>query len=160
GSLFHRRNPRNGTRAVAHRHQRLDSRRRLQNRKPEARQRRRTHLELPRRRRPEALNRRRRLMRRILFLVSLLATALSLRATEPEHETIDRNALVTRHNPKNHEAAPLNPFSLGNGRFAFTADITGLQSFPDHSAPAIPLATLSEWGWHSFPNTNGYSLQD
>ena len=42
---------------------------------------------------------------------------------------IDRKALVTRHNPVLHQLDPLSPLSIGNGEFAFTADITGLQTF-------------------------------
>lgn len=66
--------------------------------------------------------------------------------------SIDRRALVTRHNPvlrKPHYQAPL---SVGNGELAFTADITGLQSFPDAymGDDKTPLCTMSQWGWHSF----------
>lgn len=80
---------------------------------------------------------------------------------------IDRHALVTRHNPVVRAADPLSPLSLGNGTFAFTADVTGLQSFPEAYRPApdeapgrIPLATQAHWGWHRFPNPEGYTLYD
>src|SRR5687768_775840 len=72
---------------------------------------------------------------------------------------IDRHALVTRHNPTLRRADLLSPLSLGNGEFAFTADITGLQTFPrfydrDDNAQsgrgATPLVTQSQWGWHSY----------
>jgi hypothetical protein len=39
-------------------------------------------------------------------------------------------------------------------------DVTGLQSFPDDYATGIPLITESQWGWHSFPDTAGYSLEE
>jgi len=39
-------------------------------------------------------------------------------------------------------------------------DVTGLQSFPDDYAAGIPLITESQWGWHSFPDTAGYSLEE
>jgi hypothetical protein len=70
---------------------------------------------------------------------------------------IDRKALVTRHNPVIRELNPLSPLSVGNGEFAFTADITGLQSFPN--AYQIPLGTQSQWGWHQ---TGGgrFTLED
>jgi hypothetical protein len=45
---------------------------------------------------------------------------------------------------------------VGNGNFAFTVDATGLQTFPNVYANGVPLGTQSSWGWHSFPNTNGY----
>ena len=41
--------------------------------------------------------------------------------------------------------------SVGNGEFAFTADATGLQTFPE-VYDVIPLCTQSQWGWHSFPS--------
>jgi hypothetical protein len=53
---------------------------------------------------------------------------------------IDRKALVFRHSPSIHKLDPLSPLSVGNGEFAFTADITGLQTFPSeyhtHTTPA------------------------
>ncbi len=52
----------------------------------------------------------------------------------------------------------LSPLTVGNGKFAFTVDFTGLQSFPELFEKGIPLGTQSEWGWHSFPNTNDYSF--
>jgi hypothetical protein len=70
---------------------------------------------------------------------------------------IDRHALVTRHNPVLHQFDPQNPFSVGNGQFAFTADVTGLQTFADAFTNTTPLGTLSQWGWHSFPNPEGWS---
>src|SRR5690606_23228833 len=38
------------------------------------------------------------------------------------------------------------PLSLGNGEFGFSADFTGLQTFPEHYNS--PLGTQSNWGWH------------
>ncbi|HEY9509745.1 MAG TPA: hypothetical protein VIV82_07780 [Verrucomicrobiae bacterium] len=70
---------------------------------------------------------------------------------------IDRHALVVRHNPVLHQFDAENPFSVGNGEFAFTADCTGLQTFADAFTNTTPLGTLSQWGWHSFPNPNGWS---
>jgi len=75
-------------------------------------------------------------------------------------EGIDRKALVTRHDVKLTAADPLAPLSVGNGRFAFNADVTGLQSFPAHYADTIPLTTMAEWGWNRFENTEGYTLAD
>ena len=75
-------------------------------------------------------------------------------------EGIDRKAVVGRHDVKLTGADPLAPLSLGNGRFAFTADVTGLQSFPSHYAKTIPLTTMAEWGWNRFENTQGYLLSD
>ena len=54
----------------------------------------------------------------------------------------------------------LNPLTVGNGEFAYTVDITGLQSFPEYYRDAMPLGTESQWGWHSFPNPKLYNLKD
>ena len=77
-----------------------------------------------------------------------------------EKEKIDRRALVNRHNVQIRNLHEFSPLSTGNGRFAFTADITGLQTFPQSYAKGIPLTTMAQWGWHSFPNTEGYKLED
>ena len=49
--------------------------------------------------------------------------------------------------------------SVGNGAFAFTADATGLQTFPAEYKE-LPLATQAEWGWHAFPNTERFQDKD
>jgi hypothetical protein len=64
---------------------------------------------------------------------------------------IDRRALVRRHNPLLTTIDPRSPLSVGNGEFAFTVDVTGLQSLPDLYEKSVPLCTQSQWGWHSFP---------
>jgi hypothetical protein len=48
--------------------------------------------------------------------------------------------------------------AVGNGDFAFNFDVTGLQSFPDYYEKTMPVGILSDWGWHSFPNPSGFSL--
>src|SRR5258708_29624167 len=68
---------------------------------------------------------------------------------------IDREALINRHNPVIRKLDPSSPLSLGNGEFAFTADITGLQTFPREYESALPLCTMSQWGWHSKPMPAG-----
>jgi hypothetical protein len=74
------------------------------------------------------------------------------------NDPIDRHALVTRHHPVVRGFDPESPLSVGNGEFAFTADATGLQTFPDLYDQTIPLGTLSQWGWHSFPNPDRWSI--
>lgn len=54
-------------------------------------------------------------------------------------QRIDRKLLVTRHNPVLRQAETLSPLSVGNGEFAYTVDITGMQSFPDEYK--FPLGT-------------------
>lgn len=75
-------------------------------------------------------------------------------------QTIDRHALVRDQNPKLYEADHLAPLSVGNGGFAFSADITGLQSFPEAYLSGMPLSTQSDWGWHRFPELKSVELQD
>ena len=73
-------------------------------------------------------------------------------------QKIDRKALVKRHAIINIKADSLSSLSVGNGGFAFTADITGLQSFPEYYQNGVPLGVQSDWGWHSFPNTENLSV--
>lgn len=70
---------------------------------------------------------------------------------------IDRESLVRRHQVTVDSIDILSSLSVGNGRFAFTVDFTGLQSFPALYEQGIPLGTQSEWGWHSFPDTSEFS---
>ncbi len=62
---------------------------------------------------------------------------------------IDRRKLVQRHNPTFKNMDTLNVLTVGNGNFAFGADITGLQTFQNDYNRGIPLSTLSHWGWHN-----------
>lgn len=73
---------------------------------------------------------------------------------------IDRQALVTRHNVVLTAVDRHAPIMLGNGDLGFTADITGLQTFPEQYSELAPLLTMAQWGWHSFPNPEGYTEQD
>ena len=75
-------------------------------------------------------------------------------------DKIDRKAVVSRHNVKISEVDTLNALSLGNGRFAMTMDVTGLQTFPEYYQKGVPLGTMSEWGWHSFPTNQDYKIEE
>ncbi len=88
-----------------------------------------------------------------IVLVAMLAPS-GLRA----EGRIDRHALVTRHNVTLTRPDPLAPLTVGNGEFGFTADITGLQTFPEFHQQGTPLCTQSHWGWHTMPNPEGYTL--
>lgn len=70
---------------------------------------------------------------------------------------IDRQALVTRHNVVLTAVDRHAPVMLGNGDLGFTADITGLQTFPEQYSELAPLLTMAQWAWHSFPNPEGYT---
>jgi hypothetical protein len=37
-------------------------------------------------------------------------------------------------------------------------DATGLQTFPEAYEKTIPLGTLAQWGWHTFPNPQGWHI--
>ena len=80
--------------------------------------------------------------------------------TENTTAAIDRQAVVTRNNPVITEADPLASLSVGNGHFATTVDITGLQSFPFEYGAGVPLTAMSDWGWHKFENTTGLKPQE
>ena len=67
--------------------------------------------------------------------------------------TIDRRSVVERHQITITQSNPISPSQVGNGKFAFGVDITGLQTF-------VPFNTLSDWGWHSFPLPEGMSADD
>jgi protein-glucosylgalactosylhydroxylysine glucosidase len=88
----------------------------------------------------------------ILLIFSIL--------THAQSQKINRKAVVQRHSVVLTKADTLASLSVGNGSFCFTADITGLQTFPDEYAKGIPLGTQSEWGWHSFPNTEVYKIEE
>ena len=81
-------------------------------------------------------------LRRCGFLIALLGAGVAFAAP------IDRHALVTRHNPTITAIDPSAPFMVGNGNFAFTADITGLQTFQDRYSALVPLMTQAQWAWH------------
>jgi hypothetical protein len=99
-------------------------------------------------------------MRKITWFHIILLFVISQQMVGAPLQKIDRYALVNRHNVVMNKPDPLNPLSVGNGEFAFTADITGLQSFPEYHEKGMPLGTQSQWGWHSAPNPNGYKLSD
>ncbi|KAJ6598299.1 Six-hairpin glycosidase-like protein [Mycena vulgaris] len=81
------------------------------------------------------------------FITSLCAS--SVYASLP----IDRHALVTRYNPTRNASSATTPMQVGNGNFAFGADITGLQTFQ-------PWAILSTWGWKNDSLPAGKTLAD
>lgn len=96
-------------------------------------------------------------MKQLIYLVAALTfTACSVEKQEP----IDRYKLVTRNNPSVTAVDSLASLSVGNGEFAFTTDITGLQTFPEVYKNGVPLGTQSQWGWHSFANPDGYKPED
>lgn len=93
------------------------------------------------------------------FTFSLLALAFTS-LVFAQNSKINRQSVVQRHTVVITKADELSSLSVGNGTFCFTADVTGLQTFPNEYAKGVPLGTQSEWGWHSFPNTEGYKIEE
>ena len=95
--------------------------------------------------------------------VVILLLIISCTCQRPDQSTtgqINREVLVKRHTPKIERFDSLSSLSAGNGSFAFTVDPTGLQSFPDYYIRGISLGTQSEWGWHSYPNTEMFDFKE
>ena len=90
----------------------------------------------------------------------LLLLLIILSSCNTKNIKIDRLGLVTRNNIKNSLIDSLNSLSVGNGEFAFTVDITGLQTFPEFYSKGISLGTMSNWGWHTSENPENYQLND
>ena len=80
--------------------------------------------------------------------------------TQSATAEINRQAVVTRNNPVITNADPLASLTVGNGHFATTVDITGLQSYPFEYGAGVPLTAMSDWAWHKFENTNGLTPAD
>ncbi|HEX5171082.1 MAG TPA: hypothetical protein VFW11_18025 [Cyclobacteriaceae bacterium] len=79
---------------------------------------------------------------------------------ENQDKPIDRFALVSRHNVRVTSADTLGSLSVGNGEFAFTVDVSGLQTFYKEYENGISLGTQAQWAWHSIPAEEKYSLND
>jgi hypothetical protein len=79
------------------------------------------------------------------------AVPAALAAQSAAPERLDRRAIVSRHNPALRAFDPRSPLSVGNGEFCFTADCTGLQTFLQLYERALPLCTMSQWGWETSP---------
>jgi len=54
-----------------------------------------------------------------------------------------RRKIVQSFNVRRSKSSDSTPLQVGNGNFAFGADVTGLQTFK-------PYAIMSTWGWHNF----------
>jgi len=106
-------------------------------------------------------------LRSALLAFTLLAgsTAACAQTVQPASAVapaapIDRQALAQRHNVTLTAIDRHAPIQLGNGDLGFTADITGLQTFPEQYSELAPLLTMAQWAWHSFPNPEGYTEQN
>jgi len=92
---------------------------------------------------------------RLSFLLALCSfSTVSLWA-----QKLSRKAVFERHIVVNENIDTLNALTVGNGTYAMTLDVTGLQTLPALYEKGIPLGTLSDWGWHSFVEPNDSLLQ-
>ena len=78
--------------------------------------------------------------------------------------SIKRYELVKRHHPVLERIEYKSPLTVGNGEFAFTVDITGLQTlYEEYNHHLTPLCTMSQWGWHTTPvnrHRYAYTMDD
>ncbi len=84
--------------------------------------------------------------------LTTLAGAVAVIALGAGAAPIDREALVARHRVVRTDAQTRNPLQVGNGEFAFGADVTGLQTFHGN--------TFAQWGWHTLPLPAGLRVED
>jgi len=78
----------------------------------------------------------------LTILLAILIFQINICAAQK----INRQEVVERHRVIVSELDTLASLTVGNGKFAFTVDATGLQSFPEYYTNGIPLGTQSEWG--------------
>lgn len=95
-------------------------------------------------------------MKKIAIYLSLFCIGFS----SLNAQKIDRKKVVQRHNVVNTKADTLSTLTVGNGKFAYTVDITGMQSFPEYYKNGVSLGTQSEWGWNSFPNIENFKFEE
>jgi hypothetical protein len=93
------------------------------------------------------------------WLTATLRKEAFAKEAEAASVPIDRHALVTRHKVVLTGVDVKSSLSVGNGEFAFTADITGLQTFNREYGEGMPLGTMTQWGFHTAPNPHKFSLE-
>ena len=96
----------------------------------------------------------------IAFTIAITSFPASAMAGSTEQTKINRRAIVQRNNPHITKADKLASLSVGNGGFAATVDVTGLQTFSQEYSKGVPLCTMSDWGWHSFPKPDSLREED
>lgn len=97
---------------------------------------------------------------RVVFLAAFSGVLLACSSGGNTPRPIDRHSVVARHGVSVTSFDTLSSLTVGNGAFAFTVDATGLQTFPDAYARGVALGTQSDWGWHSYPNTQNYQRHE
>ena len=74
-------------------------------------------------------------------------------------DVINRLDVVRKYNPHLSKADAKSPLTVGNGRFCFTADVTGMQTLYDEYMEETPLCTMAEWAWHTYLG-HRYTMDD
>ncbi|WP_457425060.1 hypothetical protein [Roseateles sp. P5_E7] len=94
-------------------------------------------------------------MKQFLLLLAALVTQPTWA------QPIDRAAVVARHQVRNTGINPESALTVGNGDFALTVDVTGLQGLERiYYDNGLPLETRNTWSWHSFPNPENLRFED
>jgi|EP01047_Picozoa_sp_COSAG01_P038386 hypothetical protein len=104
----------------------------------------------------------------MLSTLTLGTAAAAAAGMQQQPPLIDRHAVVGRHCPSLSSINTSEVAVLGNGAFALSVDVTGLQTLnetfsglvntsnpyrcrcPAHAEVYFPLMTGADWGWHSF----------
>lgn len=94
-----------------------------------------------------------------LAMLCLTGCATAPAAPGPDGP-IDRQVVISRHNVTLDAIDPHAAVMVGNGSLALSLDITGLQGLRGEYAETSPLITQAQWAWHSFPNPEGWTLED
>ncbi len=88
-----------------------------------------------------------------MIYLTFLAFAALTYSTTVQTKPIDRHAIVSRYNPTRNASSTTTPMQVGNGNFAFGADVTGLQTFQ-------PFAIMSSWAWKNDTLPPGKTQED
>lgn len=86
---------------------------------------------------------------KIIVTCLFIVTSLVMQGQQLKPGTINRKAVVQRHNFSVTDPREAGPTQVGNGNFAYGFDITGMQTINDQ------FTTMSHWSWHSTPPPNG-----
>ena len=84
---------------------------------------------------------------RVLFVIAIACLTTASTTAIPRYD------IVSRYSPVRNASSTSTPMQVGNGFFAFGADITGLQTFQ-------PWAIMSDWGWKNDSLPAGVTEED
>jgi hypothetical protein len=85
------------------------------------------------------------------FFLAILFCGIQANAQQVKPGTIDRKALVNRHDIVIKGTKMGGPTQVGNGSIAYGFDATGMQTFSDK------YSTLSNWSWNSVKTPDGFT---